>query len=92
MHHLVSDYVQYCAAFARYEYIAVYHTHFHINNLCATAVSRQRNACTSWGSHTHTRWSIIIKRKFNYCVIQTDISVVTCLHFIRLWILQFSEI
>lgn len=52
MHHLVSDYVQYCAAFARYDYIRAHHKHLHINNLCATAVTCQRSDCTSWG-HKH---------------------------------------
>lgn len=51
-HILVSYYAQYCAAFARYDYITVYHKHLHINNLCATAATRQRNDCTSRGSHT----------------------------------------
>lgn len=49
-HHLVSDYMQYYS-FVRYYYITVYHN-LHINNLCATAVTHQRNDCTSWG-HTH---------------------------------------
>lgn len=80
---------QYCAAFARYDYITVYHKHFHINNLCATAATRQINECTGSG-HTH-KVAYNYQNNCNYCVIQNEVSVFTCFYLICLRIVQFND-
>lgn len=59
MHHLVSDYVQQCAAFARYDYLTVYHKHLLVNIYVQLLLLVKEMTTQAGHTHTQTRRSLI---------------------------------